>query len=82
MTRKMPEDELSPLSEDNVEPAPLRLPNNVPPHAGDAACIVIPCRSLTSSLRTPNLERSRANSIDYDETDELVNSSTSDLIVL
>lgn len=78
----MPEKDVPPLSETEVEPAPLRLPNRGPPHAGDPTCIVIPCRSLTASLRTPILDRSRTNSIDYHENEEILNSSTSDLIVL
>ena len=41
----MSDEELPPLSETDLEPAPLRLPTVLPPHAGDAACIVIPSRS-------------------------------------
>ncbi|CAF2994363.1 unnamed protein product [Rotaria sp. Silwood2] len=82
VTRKISEEDLPPLSETDVEPAPLRLPNNGPPHAGDATCIVIPSRSLTSSLRTPNVNRSRTNSIDDNESEEVLNSSTNDLITL
>ncbi|CAF1057093.1 unnamed protein product [Rotaria sordida] len=82
ITRKISEEDLPPLSETDVEPAPLRLPNNGPPHAGDATCIVIPSRSLTSSLRTPNVERSRSNSIDDNETEEVLDPSTNDLIIL
>jgi hypothetical protein len=78
----MTEEELPPLSETEVEPTPLRLPNNGPPHAGDASCIIIPSRLLTSSLRTPIDGRSRNNSIDYNETEEIPNSLTNDLIVL
>ncbi|CAF4304830.1 unnamed protein product, partial [Rotaria magnacalcarata] len=80
LTRKMSDEELPPLSENEVEPAPVRLPNNGPPHAGDATCIVIPSRSLTSSMRTPVLDRSRHNSIDENEPEEVINSSTDDLI--
>jgi hypothetical protein len=65
----MSEEVLPPLSETDIEPAPVRLPNNGPPHAGDAACIVIPSRSLTGSLRTPTIDRSRANSTDHHETE-------------
>ncbi|CAF1048577.1 unnamed protein product [Rotaria sp. Silwood1] len=82
ITRKISEEDLPPLSETDVEPAPLRLPNNGPPHAGDATCIVIPSRSLTSSLRTPNVERSRSNSIDDNESEDVLNSSSNDLITL
>ena len=41
----MSDEESPPLSETDLEPAPLRLPNHIPPHAGDASCIVIPSRS-------------------------------------
>ncbi|CAF1190088.1 unnamed protein product [Rotaria sordida] len=82
ITRKISEEDLPPLSETDVEPAPLRLPNNGPLHAGDATCVVIPSRSLTSSLRTPNVERSRSNSIDDNETEEVLDPSTNDLIIL
>lgn len=68
INRKMSAEELPPLSETDLESAPLRLPAPLPPHAGEAACIVIPSRSLTSSLRTPVIERSRANSIDYSQS--------------
>ena len=78
----MSEEDLPPLSETDVEPAPLRLPNNGPPHAGDAACIVIPSRSLTTSLRTPVLERSRSNSTETDEGAGMPAALTDDLIVL
>lgn len=56
----MSDEELPPLSETDLEPAPLRLPTVLPPNAGDAARIVILSQSLTSSLRTP--VRSRVNS--------------------
>ncbi len=77
----MSEEDLPPLSETVTESAPLRLPNNGPPHAGDAVCIIIPSRSLTSSLRTPIIDRSRTNSIDHHETEEIPNSPTTDLII-
>ena len=78
----MSDEDSPPLSETNTEPAPLRLPNNVPPHAGDAACFVIPSRSLTTSLRTPVIERSRANSIDSHVREDLTTSLPADLIIL
>jgi hypothetical protein len=78
----MSEEDLPSLSETITEPAPLRLPSNVPPHAGDAACIILPSRSLTSSLRTPVIERSRTNSIDYNGTEDILNCSTDDLVIL
>jgi hypothetical protein len=81
VTLKMPEEDLPPLSETGIEPAPLRLPNFGPPHAGDAACIVIPSRSLPSSLRTSMIDQSRTNSIDYIETEGVRNSVPDDLII-
>lgn len=74
----MSDDYLPPLSETDIEHAPLRLPNTGPPHAGDATCIVIPSRSLTSSLRTPIIDRSRTNSVhdadnEIDVTNDLIN---------
>jgi hypothetical protein len=77
----MSEEEAPPLSETNIEPAPLRLLTNGPPHAGDATCMIIPSRSLTSSLRTPVIERSRANSTDYHGTESLTTSLPNDLII-
>lgn len=77
----MSDEDSPPLSETEIEPAPLRLPNSVPPHAGDAACIVIPSRSLTTSLRTPTIERSRANSIDSHQREDLTTSLPNDLII-
>ena len=72
----------APFSEVDIEPAPLRLPGQVPPHAGDAGCMIIPSRSLTSSLRTPVLGRSRTNSIDIRDTDDNESPSpANDLIV-
>ena len=71
-----------PFSQTDLEPAPLRLPSQVPPHAGDASCLVIASRSLTSSLRTPTRDRSRASSISIAETDNITTTSSNDLIVL
>jgi len=76
----MSEEDAPPLSETDIESAPLRLPANGLPHAGDAACIIIPSRSLTSSLRTPINERSRTNSMDYHGTENLTTSLPNDLI--
>lgn len=44
--------------------------------------MIIPSRSLTSSLRTPTSERSRINSIDNDEAEVIINSSINDLAIL
>jgi hypothetical protein len=63
----MSDEEVPPLSQTDVEPAPFRLQGNIPSHAGDPACILIPSRSLTSSLRTPPIAKSRTNSIVQDE---------------
>ncbi|UJR14681.1 hypothetical protein I4U23_001674 [Adineta vaga] len=82
VTRKMSDEEVLTLSDAEVEPAPLRLTNNGPPHAGDVACIIIPSRSLTSSLRTPNLGRSRSNSTDGYETEDISTIVTDDLVIL
>lgn len=82
ITRKMSEEELPPLSETDVEPAPLRLRASGPPHAGDPTCIVIPSRSLTSSMRTPVIGRSRTNSIDTNHSETITDSSTDDLITI
>ncbi|CAF0741401.1 unnamed protein product [Adineta steineri] len=83
VTRKMSEEDLRPLSETETEPAPIRLRNNgLPPHAGDAACIIIPSRSLTTSLRTPVLDRSRSNSVDSDEIEQIPDTVTNDLIII
>jgi hypothetical protein len=76
----MSEEDAPPLSETGTEPAPLRIATNGPPHAGDAACIIIPCRSLTTSLRTPVIERSRTNSVDHHITESLTTSLPTDLI--
>ncbi|CAF4230993.1 unnamed protein product, partial [Adineta steineri] len=77
------EEDLRPLSETETEPAPIRLRNNgLPPHAGDAACIIIPSRSLTTSVRTPVLDRSRSNSVDSDEIEKIPDTVTNDLIII
>ncbi len=77
----MSEEDLPPLSETGIEPAPLRLPNYGLPHAGDATCIVIPSRSLPPSLRTSMIDQSRTNSIDYIVTEDVRNSLPNDLII-
>lgn len=70
------------LSDGDLEPAPIRLPSQGPPHAGDANCMVIPSRQLTSSLRTPRSDRSRRNSSDEDPSDLMTRSLPDDLIIL
>jgi hypothetical protein len=78
----MTEEEVPPLSQTDTEPAPLRLQRDILPHAGDASCMIIPSRSLTSSLRTPSIERSRTNSVNDNESEEIINSSANDLNIL
>ncbi len=78
----MSDEEAPLLSQIDIEPTPLHLQSNIPPHAGVANCIIIRPRSLTSSLRTPTSERSRTNSVNANETEEIINSSTNDLTIL
>ncbi|CAF4485730.1 unnamed protein product [Rotaria sp. Silwood2] len=82
ITRKMPDEDALRLSQTDTEPAPFRLESNILPRVGDAACLIIPSRSLTSSLRTPSMERSRMNSVDDDHMQEILNSSINDLDIL
>lgn len=78
----MTEEEAPPLSQTDTEPTPLRITNHIPPHAGVADCIIIPSRSLTSSLRTPVSQRSRTSSFNDNETEEIINGSINDLSIL
>ena len=48
----MPSEEISPLSQADIDPAPLHPPNTLPPRAGVADCMLIPSRSLISELLT------------------------------
>jgi len=71
----MSDEEIPSLSQTDIEPAPLRLQSNLPPHAGDAACMIIPSRSLASSLHAPPIERSQTDSISGNETEDVVYAS-------
>jgi len=78
----MSDEEAPSLSQTDMEPTPLHLESNIPPYPGVANCIIILPRSLTSSLRTPTSERSRTNSVNVNETEEIINSPTNDLAIL
>ncbi len=78
MTRNMSDEEVSPRSQTDIEPAQLRLQCDILPHAGDASFVIIPSRSLTSSLRTSSIGRSQANSTNDDGMEEIMNSSMND----
>jgi hypothetical protein len=78
----MADEDSPPLLGANSETAPLRLPSVGPPHAGDTTCIIIPSRSLTSSLRTPVIDRSRTNSLDNYASVHATNSLPTDLNIV
>ncbi|CAF0999792.1 unnamed protein product [Rotaria sordida] len=80
ITRKMSDEELLSLPQSDTEPASCHLDNNILSDAGNPSCLIISSRSLTSSLRTSSMERSRTNSVDDNQLEEMINSSVNDLV--
>jgi hypothetical protein len=76
----MSEEELPPPTEEVIEPAPVHVTTVGVPHIGDASCVVIPSRSLLTTIRTPPVNRSRSNSVDDNQTNPIQNPTTNDLI--
>jgi hypothetical protein len=74
----MSEDELPPPSEDEIQPAPIHAPTVGVPHAGDASCVLIPS-SLSSTIRTTPVNRSRNDSGDINQTDAISNITTDNM---
>ncbi|CAF3622046.1 unnamed protein product [Rotaria sp. Silwood1] len=80
--RKMSNEQVLSPSQVDTEPVPFRLESSTLPHTGDATCLIIASRSLTSSLRMPSIERSRTNSDDDNQTESIINSSINDLAII
>ncbi|CAF3613851.1 unnamed protein product [Rotaria socialis] len=80
VTRKMPDDDV--LSTDKIESEPFHSENNTLPHADDAAYLIIPSQSLTTTVQTPSSERYQSDPTYDNQTQHIMNPTNNDLGIL